>query len=91
MREDLPKSNLELVCLEIKLVRAAPFFVITWYRPPNESDGFDQMEECLQFLDREDKEAILLGDTNCDFLPKYSREGDSNPNDLPAHSLRLLE
>ena len=91
MREDLPKSNLELVCIEIKLVRAAPFFVLAWYRPPNVSDGFDQMEECLQFLDREDKETILLGDTNCDFLPKYSREGDTNPNDLPAHSLRLLE
>ena len=91
VREDLPKSNLELVCIEIKPVRAAPFFVIAWYRPPNVSDRFDHMEECLQFLDREDKETILLGDTNCDVLPKYSREGDTNPNDLQAHSLRLLE
>ena len=52
VREDLPKSNLELVCIEIKPVRAAPFFVMAWYRPPNASDGFDHIEECLQFLDR---------------------------------------
>ena len=64
---------------------------MAWYRPPNVSDCFDQMEECLQFLDREDKETIPLGDTNCDFLPKYSGEGDTNPNDMPAHSLRLLK
>ena len=92
MREDLPKSNLELVCIEIKPFRAAPFFVMAWYRPPNVSvDAFDQMEVCLQFLDREDKETILLGDTNCDFLPKFSGEGHTNTNDLTAHSLRLLE
>ena len=53
---------------------------MAWYRPPNVSDGFDHMEEYLQFLDREDNETILLGDTNCDFLPKYSRMGDTNPN-----------
>ena len=92
MREDLPKSNLELVCIEIKPLRAAPFFVMAWYRPPNVSvDAFDQMEVCLQFLDSEDKETILLGDTNFDFLPKFSGEGHTNTNDLPAHSLRLLE
>ena len=92
VREDLPKSNLALVCIEIKPFRAAPFFVMAWYRPPNVSvDASDQIEECLQFLNREDKKTILLGDKNCDFLPKYSKEGDTNPKDLPAHSLRLLE
>ena len=63
---------------------------MAWYRPPSVSyDTFDQLEECLQFLDREDKETILLGDTNCNFLLTYSKEEVSN--DLPAHSLRLLE
>ena len=82
VQEDFPKSNLELVCIEIKPFHAASFFVVAWYRPPNVSvDAFDQMEECLQFLDKEDKETILLGDTNCNFLSKYSSEGDTNPND----------
>ena len=92
VREDLPNSALELICVEIKPIHAASFVVLAWYRPPNVSfDIFNQIEECLQFLDREDKEIILLGDTNCDILPKYSKEGNANSNDLPTHSLRLLE
>ena len=65
VREDLPKSNLELVCIEIKPVRAAPFFVMAWYRPPNVSDGFDYMEECLQFLvyNVYKKKNVLIGKT----------------------------
>ncbi len=35
LRVDVPKSSLELLCVEIKPVCAAPFFVIAWYRPPN--------------------------------------------------------
>ena len=90
--EDLPNSFLELLCVEIKSVRAAPFLVMAWYRPPNATvDSFDHLEECLQFLDREDKGISLLGDTNCDILQKYPKGGHTNTNDLPAHSLRLLE
>ena len=48
--EDLPKSNLELVCLEIKPVRAAPFFVMAWYRPPNVIDGFIIWKNVYNFL-----------------------------------------
>ncbi len=92
VREDVPKSFLELLCVEIKPVRASPFLVMAWYRPPNVTvDTFDHLEECLQFLDREDKEIILLGDTNCDILAKYSKTGHVSINDLPAHSLHLLE
>ena len=92
MREDVPNSFLELLCIEIKPVRAAPFLVMAWYRPPNVTvDTFDHLEECLQFLDSEDKEIILLGDTNCDILAKYSKAGHVNTNDLPSHSLHLLE
>ena len=35
VREDVPKSFLELLCIEIKPVLAAPFLVMAWYRPPN--------------------------------------------------------
>ena len=92
VREDVPKSFLELLCIEIKPVRAAPFLVMAWYRPPNvTADTFDHLEECLQFLDREDKEIILLGDTNCDISAIYSKTGHVTSNDIPAHSLHLLE
>ena len=93
VREDVPKSFLELLCVEVKPVRAAPFLVMAWYRPPNvTADTFDLLENCLQFLDREDKEIILLGDTSCDILAKYSKTGHASTiDDLPAHSLHLLE
>ena len=91
MLDDLPKSTLK-VFLEIEPVNAAPLIVVACYRPPNATvDAFDQIERCLQFLDRDDKEIILLGDTKCYFLPKYSKEDDANSDVLPTHSLHLLE
>ena len=46
----------------------------------------------MQVLGTENKEVILLGDTNCDILQKYS---DLNDNwllrNLPAHSNRILD
>ena len=47
----------------------------------------------MKVLDRENKEIILLGDTNCDILPKYL-DGDNLDglsNNLPIHSMRILE
>ena len=92
VREDFPESSLELLCLELKPVQAAPFFIMTWYRPPDERiESFNKMEQILQFLDREDKEIILLGDTNCDILSQYSNESSVSSSDLPSHSSRILE
>ena len=69
VREDLPNSALELICVEIKPINAASCVCF---------DIFNQIEESRQFFDREDKEYILLGDTNCDILPKYSKEGNAD-------------
>ena len=66
--------------------------VFAWYRPPDESvDIFRQLEESLQFLDNENKEVILLGDTNCDVLANHSSTEPTSANSLPAHSKRLME
>ena len=92
VREDVPVSSLEAVCIECKPVRSAPFIVFAWYRPPDESvDIFRQLEESLQFLDNENKEVILLGDTNCDVLANHSSTEPTSANSLPAHSKRLME
>ena len=77
--------------MEVKPVRASPFLVFAWYRPPNEcADIFRQLEETLQVLDSENKEIILLGDTNCDILPNCEDGGSLN-RVLPVHSMRILE
>ena len=91
IRNDFPESSLETLCLVVKSVLVAIFLIFAWYRPPNScGDIFRQLEESMQVLDRENNEIILLGDTNCDILPNYL-EGDSLNNNLPTHSLRILE
>ena len=93
VHDDLPKSTLEALCIEVKPVRSALFVILTWYRPRNEAlDNFRLLEESLQFLDKEGKEIILVGDTNCDLLPKSSDTDHNCLNtDLLSHSNRLTE
>ena len=71
-RYDLPENQLELICIEIEPPKCRSFLVVAWYRPPSEPVGsFDKLDQILNFLDREGKEIILLGDTNCD-LSKHA-------------------
>ena len=50
-----------------------PFLVVAWYRSPSDPvDSFDKLEKALAFFDKEGKESILLGDTNCDLAKKSS-------------------
>ena len=44
----------------------------------------------MKVLDRENKGIIPLRDANCDILPNYL-DGDSLSNNLPIHSMRILE
>ena len=68
-RKDIPLDALELVCIEIKPVKASPFIIIAWYRPPSDPIlTFDKLEKVLQYLENENKEILLIGDTNCNLL-----------------------
>ena len=53
IRNDLPESSLEALCLEVKSVRAAPFLIFAWYRPPNAFGEMSRhLEESMQVLDQ---------------------------------------
>ena len=59
-------------------MKSKPFIIVARYRPPNDPvSSFELLEKVLSFLDREDKEFILVGDTNCDFSDK-GIESDNN-------------
>ena len=91
VRNDLPNSSLESLCVEIKPARSAPFLILAWYRPPGASgEIFDQLEKTLEFLGKEGKEIILLGDTNCDILSNYPTVPSERSPNLSPHSNRLL-
>ena len=80
LRDDLPNKSLELICIEIEPPNASPFIIVAWYRPPGVPVScFESLEENLRFLDRENEEIIILGDTNCDFsLPRPSNANHSS-------------
>ena len=69
-RQDLlSHEDLEILTVEIKKPKSKPFLVTTWYRPPDSKvEIFDKFESELLKLDQEDKESIIMGDTNCNLL-----------------------
>ena len=70
IRDELSSENLELLVLEITRLRSNPFLVSTWYRRPVFSvSSFNDFEEVVMKIDRENWEFFLLGDLNVDLTP----------------------
>ena len=88
-RLDVPTDGLELICIEVEPPKNKSFLVIAWYRPPSDPVGsFSKLEKALSFLDKEGKEVIPLGDTNCDLTPKQAGQPIDNDS---KHMLDLCE
>ncbi len=68
----LTSDKLELLTLEVSPnSHAKSFFIVCWYRPPTsnvDNTAFESLVVILKHLDKEEKEIILIGDTNCDFI-----------------------
>ena len=76
IRDDLCDDQLECVVIEIIRPHSRPFFVSTWYRPPNSpQDIFRQFESLVDKVDSEQKDFYLLGDLNCNMY-----DGSNNHN-----------
>ena len=59
-----------MLTIQISKQNVKPFLITTWYRPPNDPiDTLYRFENCLQLIDNDSKESIILGDVNYDFLP----------------------
>ena len=88
-RPDVPTDGLEIICIEVEPPKSKSFLVIAWYRPPSDPiASFLKLENALSFLDKEGKEIILLGDTNCDLTPKQDEAPIDNDS---KHMLDLYE
>ena len=71
-RYDLEDDSIECVWVEILFNKSKPVLVGNFYRPPDSSnylpaDFNDNFESMLAKVCYEDKEALLLGDFNCDY------------------------
>ena len=70
-RSDIPAEELELICIEIEPPKSKSFILLAWYKPPSDLlNVFNRLEIAISYLDEENKELILLGDTNCDLSNK---------------------
>ena len=71
-RQDLSfHEDIEILTVEIKKPKSRPFLLTTWCRPPDSKvEIFDKFESYLLKLDEEDKESMIVGDTNCNVLPQ---------------------
>ena len=77
----IKSENLGLISLKIAPKQARTFLVVCRYRPPTAEDAtFENLREVLKNLDRDGKEIIFVGDTNCDLKSNQS----SNANKLKA-------
>ena len=67
----LSSDKLELIALEVSPSdHARPSVIVCWYHPPTagvDDTSLENLREIRQNLDKEEKETILIGDTNCDF------------------------
>ena len=71
----MKSEKLELLSVEISPPQAKSFLVVCWYRPPTsgvDEESFENLRDTLRQLDKEEKEIILIGDTNCDIASKQN-------------------
>ncbi|CAB3993279.1 Hypothetical predicted protein [Paramuricea clavata] len=74
-RHDLESPHLECLWIEVLLKNTKGFLIGTLYRPPNGSKFLPKdfpayFDDMLTSVAAENKEVILMGDINCNFLKK---------------------
>ena len=79
LRPDVPVDDFEIICIEVEPPKSKPLIVLGWYRPLSDPvASFDKLEKVLSYLDKEGKEIIVLGDTNCDLTTKQANQPIDN-------------
>ena len=69
VRDDLMTYNSENVTIQLKIGNYKSFIVTALYRPSDKPvKYFDELESLISSIESEDKNTIMLGDTNCNFL-----------------------
>ena len=70
---DIPVQEIELIYIDIEPQKASHLFVLAWYRPSSDLvNVFIRLEIAISYLDSENKELMLLSDTNCDLFNRVA-------------------
>ena len=82
---------LEVVTLQISCSKFESSIVTSLYRPPGRPVSyFNDMEALLASLDSDNKEAIIMRDTNCDFLDSSNNDTKNLKRALSLHYLTQI-
>ena len=85
------RINIESISVQVKIGNYKPFIVTTLYRPPGKPVAyFNNIDTLFGTIDSEDKEAIYLGDTNCDMLDFANNDTKHLINILTKYNLNQL-
>ena len=68
VRLDLMHYRFEFLSIQIKLGNFRPFLITAIYLPDVSLAVFQEFESLVNAIDKENKESIIIGDTNCDLL-----------------------
>ena len=75
IRQHLMDCNVESVSVQIKVGHYRPFIITSLYRPPGKPvSHFQDIEKTLSTIEADGKEAIIMGETNCDCLNQSSND-----------------
>ena len=68
-RKDLVPESLEMICIEVRWPHRTAYLISTWYMPLNcSNDAFNEFDLFLCKCDPENRELMIVGDINCDFV-----------------------
>jgi len=78
-RNDLEQDDIECVWLELFMTKAKSFLVGIVYRPPDNSKYLSKCFEekfgkTLSKINRQNREALILGDLNCNYLDRSNHK-----------------
>ena len=76
--------NFEIECLmiQVKIGMSKPFLVTSLYSPHNTTDHLNKIDSLIACIDTENKESIIIGDTNCDVM---------KPTNYTTHLKRIIK
>ena len=68
IRNDLMNFEIECLTIQVKIGMSKPFLVTSLYSPHNTTDHLNKIDSLIACIDTENKESIIISDTNCDFI-----------------------
>ena len=83
-RNDIIVREIEALPVDIEISNGKSISVVTWYKREGPVEIFDHVETLISRIDSENKECIIIGDTNCNLLSEF-------PDNSTKHLTKLLQ